>query len=161
MYLNKDFIKDGPVIDPHRFFIKEDVTAEAEMLKEGVEENINIMLDAISRTTCPETLIGKNCYHPYGCPLKQICWSHLPKNNVFELYRGKEAACYFYQNGIMEISQINELSMLTPIQLMQYKAVKENNAYIDRAKIQQFLGKLRYPLYLLDFETFCNSHSFI
>ena len=157
MYLNRDFIKGGPVIDPYRFFLKEDVTAEAEMLKEGVEENINIMLDAISQTACPETLIGKNCYNPYNCPLKQICWSHLPKNNVFELYKGKESACYFYQNGIIEISEINELSMLTPTQLMQYRAIKENNAYIDRDKIRRFLGKLRYPLYLLDFETFATA----
>jgi len=157
MYLNRDFIKDGPVIDPHRFFIKEDVTAEAEILKEGVEENINIMLDAISRTACPETRIGKNCYNPYDCPLKQICWSHLPKNNVFELYKGKESACYFYQNGILEISEINELSMLTPTQLMQYRAIKENNVYIDRDKIRRFLGKLQYPLYLLDFETFATA----
>jgi hypothetical protein len=157
MYLNRDFIKDGPVIDPHRFFIKEDVTSEAEILKEGVEDNINIMLDAINCITCPETLIGKNCYNPYECPLKQICWSHLPKNNVFELYRGKETACYFYQNGIMEISQINELSKLTPIQLMQYKAVKESSVFVDRDKISQFLRKLRYPLYLLDFETFATA----
>jgi hypothetical protein len=157
MYLNRDFTKDGPVIDPHRFFIKEDVTAEAEMLKEGVEENINLMLEAVNRTAPPETSISKSCYNPYECPLKQICWSHLPKNNVFELYRGKESACYFYQNGVMEISQINELSMLTPIQLMQYRAVKENSAYIDRDQIRRFLGKLQYPLYLLDFETFATA----
>jgi hypothetical protein len=157
MYLNRDFIKEGPIIDPHRFFIKEDVTAEAEILKEGVEENINLMLEAVNRTAPPEISISKNCYNPYGCPLKQICWNHLPKNNVFELYRGKESACYFYQNGVLEISQINELSMLTPIQLMQYNALKENSAYIDRDQIRRFLGKLRYPLYLLDFETFATA----
>jgi len=156
MYLNKDFIKDGP-IDPHQFFAMDDVTAETEMLQEGVEQKINRMLDAISSASCPETSIGKNCYNPYDCPLKQICWSHLPKNNVFELYRGKDLACYFYQNGIIEISQINETSMLSSIQHMQYRAVTENREIVDRDNIDKFLKKLQYPLYFLDFETFATA----
>ncbi|MCG2788934.1 MAG: DUF2779 domain-containing protein, partial [Actinomycetia bacterium] len=153
MYLNRDFIKDGP-IDPHQFFTKEDVTIETETKQENVEEKINKMLEAISSATCPETSIGKNCYNPYDCPLKQICWSCLPKNNVFELYRGKDLACYFYQNGIIEISQINETSALNDIQLRQYRAVKGNGKSTDKDRIRQFLKKLQYPLYFLDFETF-------
>lgn len=156
MYLNRDFIKDGP-IDPHQFFAMDDVTAEAEILKASVEQNINLMLEAISSVSCPKINIGKNCYNPYDCPLKQICWSHLPKNNVFELYRGKEVACYFYQNGIIEISQINETSMLSSIQHMQYRAVTENCEIIDRDSIDKFLKKLQYPLYFLDFETFATA----
>jgi hypothetical protein len=158
MYLNRDFIKDGP-IDPHRFFAKEDVTGEAEMLQEGVEEKINLMLDAISHASCPQISIGKNCYSPYDCPLKQICWSHLPKNNVFELYKGKDLAFSFYQDGIIEISEINETSMLSlsSIQLKQNKAVKENCPIIDKDSIDEFLKKLQYPLYFLDFETFATA----
>ncbi len=156
MYLNKNFIKDGP-IDPHRFFVIDDVTAEAEILKAGVEQNINMMLEVIRSATCPEISIGKNCTSPYDCPLKQICWSHMPKNNVFELYRGQDLACYFYQNGIIEISQINETSMLSSMQHMQYKAVTENCEIIDRDSIDKFLKKLKYPLYFLDFETFATA----
>jgi Domain of unknown function(DUF2779). len=156
MYLNRDFIKDGPV-DPQRFFIKEDVTAEAEILEAGVEEKINLMLEAISNASCPEIIIGKNCYNPYDCPLKQVCWGHLPKNNVFELYRGKDTAFYFYQNGISAISEIKEISMLNDIQLMQYKTVREDCIFVDKVKIRQFLKKLQYPLYFLDFETFATA----
>ncbi len=156
MYLNKDFIKNGP-IDPRMFFIMDDVTAEAEILQEGVEQNVNLMLEAVSKGLCPEINIGKNCFSPYDCPLKEVCWSSLPKNNVFELYRGREAACYFYQNGIIEISEINETSMLSSIQLMQYRSVKENCEIIDRDRIRQFVKKLKYPLYFLDFETFATA----
>ena len=156
MYLNRDFIKDGP-IDPHQFFTKDDVTGEAERLQEGVEENINFMLEAISRATCPEISISKNCYSPYDCPLKQICWSHLPKNNVFELYKGKDIAFSLYQDGIIEISKINETSMLSDIQQKQHGAVKGNGKSIDKDSIRQFLKKLQYPLYFLDFETFATA----
>ena len=156
MYLNRDFIRDGP-IDPHQFFAIDDVTAEAEILQEGVEENINLMLEAISSASCPEISIGKNCYSPYDCPLKQVCWSCLPKNNVFELYKGKDLAFSFYHNGIIEISQINETSMLSSIQHMQYRAVTENCEIINRDSIDEFLKKLQYPLYFLDFETFATA----
>ncbi|MCL4417681.1 MAG: DUF2779 domain-containing protein [Actinobacteria bacterium] len=156
MYLNKNFIKDGP-IDPHKFFMIDDVTEEAKILQQNVEQNIGLMLEAITSGLCPENTIGKNCFNPYDCPLKEICWSNLPKNNVFELYRGREAACYFYQNGIIEISQINETSMLSSIQLMQYRAVKENCEIIDKDRIGRFIKKLKYPLYFLDFETFATA----
>ena len=156
MYMNKDYIRQGP-IDLHQFFVMDDVTAEAEILKSSVEQNISMMLEAISSASCPEISISKNCYNPYDCPLKQICWSHLPKNNVFELYRGKDIACYFYQNGISAISQINETSMLSSIQHMQYRAVTENCEIIDRDSIDKFLKKLQYPLYFLDFETFATA----
>jgi len=156
MYLNNNFIKDGP-IDPQKFFVMDDITAEAEMLKENIEENINLMLEAINRKTCPEIKISKNCYNPYECPLKQVCWSHLPKNNVFELYRGKDIACYFYQKGIVEISHIKVISMLNTIQHIQYKAAKEKCVHTDRESIKIFLKKLKYPLYFLDFETFATA----
>src|SRR5450830_266222 len=47
MYLNKDYIRQGP-IDPHQFFVMDDVTAETEILKSSVEQNISVMLEAIS-----------------------------------------------------------------------------------------------------------------
>jgi hypothetical protein len=153
MYLNRDYIKNGP-IDPHQFFAIDDVTAEAEIRQSNVEQNINMMLRAVNSASCPSIIINKNCHNPYECPLKQVCWSCLPKNNVFELYKGKDLAFSFYQNGIIEISEINETSILSPIQHMQYRAVTENCEIIDRDSIDLFLKKLKYPLYFLDFETF-------
>jgi hypothetical protein len=153
MYINKDFIKNGPV-EPKKFFVIEDVTEEAELLKRDVEENINMMLETIDSRTCPDIEIGKNCYDPYDCPLKDICWGSLPKNNVFELYRVKDLAFDFYHKGITEISKIADTSSLEQIQLIQYKTVKENSIFIDRKAIEIFLNKLIYPLYFLDFETF-------
>ncbi len=156
MYLNRDYVKDGP-LDPHRFFIKEDVTARAEMLQESVEDNISRMLETIESPDCPNISIGRNCDNPYECQLKQLCWSDLPKNNVFELYRGKDLACFLYDNGIIEISHIEETSMLDTIQLKQYRSITHNCPIFDADDIRFFLKKLRYPLYFLDFETFATA----
>ena len=156
MYLNKEYIRNGP-IDPHQFFVMEDVTDQAEILKNSVEDNISQMLDAIERPECPEINIGKACDNPYECQLKQVCWKNLPKNNVFELYKGKNLACYFYDKGITEISQINDISKLDTIQVKQYHSVMQNCPIIDKENIGSFLKKLKYPLYFLDFETFATA----
>jgi len=156
MYINKDFIKNGP-IDPKDFFSIEDVTIKASELQKEVEKNIDIMLDVIDKQSCPDINLGKQCYNPYECPLRKICWNFLPKNNVFELYRGKDLATYLYGKGIIEISCINEIDMLNPVQRMQYKTVKENFVHIDTKNIGLFLDKLKYPLYFLDFETFATA----
>ena len=156
MYLNKEYIRYGPV-DARQLLVAEDVTVQAEMLQSSVEENIARMLAAIECKSCPEISIGKICDNPYECQLKSVCWSHLPQYNVFELYRGKDLACYYYQEGITMISQINQISMLNSIQLRQYQSVKNNCPVIDKDEISLFLEKLKYPLYLLDFETFATA----
>lgn len=156
MYLNREYIRYGK-IDPHQFFIMEDVTARAECLKPAVEDNIAGMIEAIECPSCPDISIGKNCDNPYECQLKNVCWGHLPLYNVFELYRGRDLACYYYQEGITLISQINQVSMLSDIQQKQYLSVKNNCPVIDADSIRLFLEKLKYPLYLLDFETFATA----
>ena len=156
MYLNRSFIKNGP-IDPHKFFAMDDVTAEAELYKANVEQNINIMLKVMGSVSCPEISIGKNCYNPYDCPLKQVCWSCLPENNVFELYRGMDLACYFYQSGITLIKDIPEDYNLSFAQKIQIECEKISSPRIDTEPITKFLDKFEYPLYFLDFETFATA----
>ena len=160
MYLNREYIRYGK-IDPRQFFIKEDVTAQAECLKSAVEDNIAGMIEAIECPSCPDINIGKNCDNPYECQLKKVCWAHLPPNNIFELYRGRDLACYYYQEGITLISQINQVSMLSEIQQKQYQSVKNNCPVIDADSIRLFLEKLKYPLYLLDFETLQRQYRFL
>ncbi|MBC7333242.1 MAG: DUF2779 domain-containing protein [Actinobacteria bacterium] len=158
MYLNKDYKRSGQ-IDPQALFLKRDVTEEVEVLKENVEENIRIMLKFADLENSPEPPIGKNCYTPYECPLREFCWSFLPENNIFELYRGKDLACLFYQKGITSICGINEeeTSMLTPVQRLQYESVKRKREFVDVPRLRCFFEKLRFPLYFLDFETFATA----
>lgn len=157
MYINKDYIKEQNTVDPHKFFILEDVTEKADFLLPDVESNIRIMLDMSSKKSCPRIRISRNCYNPYDCPLKKTCWEFLPKRNVFELYRGKELAFSLYDRGIIEISQINETDILSPAQKIQQMAASQEKVFADRENIRRFLNRLKYPLYFLDFETFATA----
>lgn len=153
MHLNKDYIRQGP-INPGQLFIKEDVSSSVDMLKGDVEKNISIMLDAVNSKVCPHKDISRNCFEPYDCQLRSLCWSHLPKNSVFELYRAKNLASDFYNKGIIWIKDIENISLLDHIQLKQYSSVIKGCPVVEKDKIRLFLDKLKYPLYFLDFETF-------
>ncbi len=157
MYINKDYIKEQDTVDPHKFFIMEDVTEKADFLLPDVESNIRIMLDMLNKKSCPQIKISTNCYNPYDCPLKEACWEFLPKRNVFELYRGKGLAFSLYNRGIIEISQINETDILSPAQKIQQMAADQEKVFVDKENIGRFLSRLKYPLYFLDFETFATA----
>lgn len=155
MYINKDYIRSGDIV-PEDFFVKEDVTGDIELLMPGMKKRIDEMMDVINGP-CPDMKIGNGCFNPYECPLKDECWSILPKDNVFELYRGKALGAGLYEKGIKVISDIKDLSGLNKIQLMQYYCVKSQSRFVDNKNIKAFMGKLRFPIYLLDFETFATA----
>lgn len=157
LYINKNYIKKTNEIDPHEFFIMEDITERVSLLMPDVENNISIMEEVADSKICPDIKISKNCFNPYDCPLKEICWEFLPEGNVFELYRGKELAFSLLDRGILEISQIKETEILNPVQKKQHIAADKKQIIIDKNNIEAFLNKLKYPLYFLDFETFATA----
>jgi hypothetical protein len=156
MYLNKDYIRQK-AINPRQLFISQDVSSDVDVLKGEVEGKILAMLDAVNSKICPKEDISRNCFDPYDCQLRKFCWSHLPQNSVFELYRAKNLAFDFYNNGIASITDIDNISLLDHIQLKQYSSVIKGCPVIERDKIKLFLDKLKYPLYFLDFETFATA----
>lgn len=153
MHLNTDYVKEGP-IDPRKLFIMEDVTTEAESLVRNVEANVKLMLETVNNASCPDIDLSRDCYNPYECPLKDLCWKNLPEFNVFELYRAKNLAFDLYHNGISKIVDIEDTSALNCIHQIQLKTIKENCIFADSKALKLFLNRLEYPLYFLDFETF-------
>jgi len=112
------------------------------------------MLDVISAKQCPDTTIGKHCRDPYDCLLQEACWSFLPDNNVFNLYRGGKKSIELFESGVLAIKDIPDEYAITGNQQIQKGCEVNGEAYIDRDEIRKFLGTLEYPLYYLDFETF-------
>ncbi len=160
MHLNKEFIKDGE-INPEELFVKEDITEEANEKLKLVPEKITEMFDILNYPELPENVIGLHCDDPYGCPLKDDCWSFLPEGHVFQLTRGKKKAFELFDNKIYAIKDIPEDFKLTDKQGIQWKCEKENKVHIEQKNIKHFLNGLKYPLYYLDFETFKTAVPFL
>jgi len=153
MYINNKYVRNGD-IDPEQLLSVEDISAQVDEASSGIQERMDVMLDVVTRTQCPDITIGKHCSSPYGCPLQELCWGFLPENSVFNLHRGGKNSVELFQNGVLAIRDIPADYNLTGKQQIQRKCEMDGEPYIDREEIRNFLTTLEHPLYYLDFETF-------
>jgi len=152
MHINNEYVHKGE-IDVNELFVPTDITEEVVKIEKGIDKRIENMFKIISSKKRPEICIGKYCKNPYECLLKSQCWSVLPKENVFDLYKGGVKSHNFYDQGIIHIKDIPEGAKLTDIQKIQRDCAINGECHIKEKEIKKFLDELKYPLYYLDFET--------
>ncbi|MAH02004.1 MAG: DUF2779 domain-containing protein [Candidatus Woesearchaeota archaeon] len=155
MFINNKYVRKGDV-DPKELFKIEDITLQVDEVSEGIKERIEDMFKIIGMKKCPDVKLTKDCFKPYPCPIEE-CWSFLPKNNVFSLYRGGKKGFELYDDGIYSIKDIPLDFKLTSNQQIQKDCTISKKAYVDKEKIKSFLDTLKFPLYFLDFETYCTA----
>lgn len=148
MYINNEYIRKGD-IDPKQLFAVEDTTEEASKVMPTIEDLINGMLKVIQSSKEPAPELGTECLDPSKCP---VCLNDLPEHNVTELYSFGKKAYPLLNHGTVLIKDAPN-SDLNEKQLIQKNAVITGKPHIEYKEIKQFLEKLKYPLYLLDFET--------
>ena len=151
-FINNQYVKNGE-IDPEQLFILEDISAQVEEISDSVEKQVYHLFEIISNRTCPEVAIGLHCLAPYECPFRTECWGFLPENSIFDLRGGKTKQFSLYEQGIMSIKDIPDDIPLSKQQQIQKECVVTGNVHVEKKEIRQFLSKLKYPLYYLDFET--------
>lgn len=153
MLINPNYVRDG-VIDPAKFFLRHDVTAQVQAQSPQMEAQIAEMFTTIRLEDTPNVKIGPHCDSPYTCPLHDQCWSCLPKDNVLELYRGAKKGFKLLASGIDKIKDIPQEFPLTENQRIQRRVATTGQPHVSKAAILGFLRQLEYPLSYLDFETF-------
>lgn len=149
--LNSNYIRKGKLELDRLFHIKDMKELVNEIYPE-VEANIKRVAEVIKEDE-PGKKIGVHCQNPYGCSFLDYCLGELPSPNVFDLYRMKfEKKCELFNRGKVSFSQLID-EPLSEMQLLQVESHLNNTCHIYAADIKEFLNKLRYPLYFLDFET--------
>ena len=104
----------------------------------------------------PDIDIGLHCRDPYECAFWNYCTKHLPSPSVFNLYRldFKKKIDYYYQGLISHKDLLNSGKIKNEMQIRQMMFTTTNQEpYINKDGIRDFLDTLSYPLYFLDFET--------
>jgi hypothetical protein len=152
MHINPDYMRQGRV-DPQKFFVTQDVTAQAHELFHDIEGKVSDQFKTIRQPKCPEIVIGPHCDDPYECPLHDQCWSFLPPDNVLTLYRGGKKGFRLLADGIFGIKDIPDEFPLTENQEIQRRVAMSGKPHISKAAIKTFLHQLQYPVSYLDFET--------
>ncbi len=153
MYINNTYVRNGE-LDAEKLFIQADVTNEVSEILPRVESDLEQMINVIGQKKSPDVPIGPHCSNPYDCPLTDMCWKFLPKENPTTLYliRAKKAFELIH-DGFTSIKKLPPDMKFNEKQKIQVASVQKKKPYADRKALRDFLTKLEYPLYFPDFET--------
>jgi len=166
MCLNRNYVRKGDLetdLDIKELFVLIDCTKTVFKMMQDINKNIAHFKAYMIQEQEPVIDIGSRCDSPYTCGFKGWCFRELPENeSIFDIgwsmrMAKKEKA---YQNGIFSfqdaLAAANDGTLkLNDKQLNQIKyAISDMEPTIDKSGINNFLTKVRYPLYFLDFETF-------
>jgi len=153
MHINNAYVKDGK-IEPKELFVQTDISEQVEEFSEGIGERIENMLKIISSKVEPKCSIGVHCSDPYDCDLKGECWEEVPEGSVFEFKGMFRKKCFeLYDKGIVCIKDVPENVKLNDKQMIQRRLAFDKGVHINKEGVKDFLGRLKYPIYYLDFET--------
>lgn len=159
MHINNQYALHGD-LDLKQYFTAEDCTDEVAARLPYIEQNIQQIEQFFARTEDfePEYDIGPHCDYPYGCDYKSYCFRNLPSPNIFDIYKslGRKSAYDWYYEGIVSFEDIVKRAKDFPEKPFQQVEFTYYNKppYVDKKALKEFLGKLTYPLYYLDFETY-------
>jgi len=156
MFIDNAYERLGE-LNADRLFAREEVTSQVNGLLPQVGENLEKMLGVIRRRKSPDISIGPWCSDPYDCPLMSVCWEFLPEKSIFDISRIGNRAFELLEKGITDVADIPGGFRLSGTQQVQVSAMKARRPHVDRKAIGEFLGKLAYPLFFLDFETFATA----
>ena len=148
MHINTDYYQTTDEPDLNQFFLLTLADPELTPLADIEQdlENIKAMLSAdepeveLDKTGCAE------------CEAHDYCWRDIPEDSVFNLFRSAKARQYI-KDGMPRVQDIPPDSLDNPNHNRWVNIYRTGQPYINPEGIAQWLNRLEYPLYYLDFET--------
>lgn len=154
VYINNSYVRKE-LLDLNELFIKEDITNDVILLQDEVEKNIKDINDYLKEINEPDKDLDISCFEPYECPFFNYCSRNLPTNNVFNIVgMSKKNKVSLYQNGIYKYEDLLNTNINQKYKQQIKYELYDNEDYINKENIKEFLNTLSEPLYFLDFETF-------
>lgn len=155
MHVNSNYVL-GKEFDIKEFFTVEDIT-DISILKENeIEENVKEMNEILDLNKEPNIDIDKQCFSPYPCPFFKYCTKHLPDKNVFDIngkfIRLNDKLKLYHEGNYSYETLINSVTNEKALDQIDFE-LNNKKPKINVEKIKEFMSKLKYPLYFLDYET--------
>ena len=131
MYLNGDYVKDGP-IDVDQLFKMESVIDYVVEREAFVSQNVERLKAVVSLPHSPVVNIGTQCNNPYPCDFQGHCWKLIPKNSfLFTTATADETLFQHYFNGVNTNAKMLQLIEPDSEEAHQIEALQTNSYYID------------------------------
>ncbi len=155
VHVNNKYLRKGD-LELNELFKIVDITASALDLQQEIANNIDYFRTYMAQEKEPTDDIGPHCFAPYDCGFFGHCTKDLPKPNVFDL-AGAQGRTMFkcYNQGIVSFQELNTCDLLSPKQYLQIEhELYPCPPHIELSNLRDFMKKLTFPLYFLDFESF-------
>ena len=156
IYINDQYVRKGE-IEASELFVIEDVSDSIQAFAKDIPKNLQQAQSIYVSKEEPPIDIHENCHKPYSCAFYGYCSQHLPQKSVFDLYRlTTEKKFEYYRNGIISFEDVRKANIpLNDKQQRQVDFELDNlPLYVNKLKIREFLDKMQFPFYFLDFETY-------
>jgi len=151
VHIDTRYVRRGE-IDPQALFATQDLTDEVRKKQPAIPAELARMRKVLAGGL-PAIDIGPHCTDPYECDFIDHCWKHIPEHSIFDLSGRGVDKWELYRQGIVRMDDV-PLERLNGAQRMQAEFHRSRSEHVDPDAIREFLERLRYPLYFLDFETF-------
>ena len=155
--LNSDYVRQGD-LDVQQLFniINMQELVENEYLKVPAQQRL---AHTVLQGDEPQKGIGMHCSVPYQCAFWSYCTHQVgldlenDKTTVFDLYRMSAKKKFdLFDQGKVTFEDVRH-DKLNAKQQVQVECTLNGTEHIGKQGIQEFLDKVTYPLYFLDFET--------
>ena len=131
MYLNGDYVKDGP-IDVQQLFKMESVMDYVVEREAFVAKNVERLEAVVALPHSPVVNIGTQCHNPYPCDFQGHCWKLIPKNSfLFTTAMDDELLFQSYFNGVNTNAKMLQQVEPDSEEAHQIEALETNSYYID------------------------------
>lgn len=131
MYLNGDYVKDGP-IDVKQLFKMESVMEYVVEKEAFVAQNVERLKAVVALPHSPVVNIGTQCHNPYPCDFQGHCWKLIPKNSfLFTTAMDDETLFQSYFNGVNTNAKMLQQVEPDSEEAHQIDALESNSYYID------------------------------
>jgi hypothetical protein len=153
MHLNRDYCYDGERHDLLQLFTIKNLTKQIRKLDADLPRLLKTQRDVLARATAPDITPGPQCTAPYQCEFYGHCNPKPPEHHISylpNLRTTKQDA--LVRLGVTYIHEIPSDFPLTDLQTRVRTTVTSGETWVS-PKLQKELGKLKYPLYFMDFES--------
>ena len=156
IYVNKDYVRKGK-IDIHQMIVQSEITEQVRDHIEDTKMEITRALAVIQSPTPPDyspRYTGLNALSEWMA-IYEILNPQAHPHNIYKLARLNPKLIGELEDlGVKIIADIPNSVKLNPKQQIQIQATKEDKRIINKEKISEFISRIKYPLYFLDYETF-------
>lgn len=153
VHLNRDYVRQG-VIDPAKLLTTVDVTDRVAEIEADTRREIENALALLGEAAIDEQSCSCiNITRSNHCDAFDYFNPGIPQPSIYSLPRINERRIRnFVDQNRFALDDIRG-DEVSPNQALVLRSAHEARPFIDRHVIEEFLGKVEYPIHFIDYET--------